>query len=334
MAEGVDRSRLWAVVPVAGFGTRLRPHTHTRPKPLLQVAGQPIIGHIIDQLALLEVARIVLVVGYMGERIVEYVQSRGCFSRVESVEQEELLGLGHAIYLTRSVVGGDPMLMVYGDTVFRADLESVLQTSADGMVGIKTVDDPSRFGVVVEEGGRVRQLLEKPATFVSDQAIVGVNLVRASDLLFSCLEQLISGGVRTGGEFQLTDALQGMVDRGAVLGTFPVTEWFDCGTLEALLETNRHLLEGASVPAHTADSVVVPPVHIDPSASVRESVVGPYVSIGAGAEVRRSVIRNSIIGEEAVVEHAMLEDSLIGFQAAVRGRSSRLNVGDLSEITG
>lgn len=334
MAEGVDRSRLWAVVPVAGVGTRLRPHTHTRPKPLLQVAGQPIIGHIIDQLALLKVARIVLVVGYMGERIVEYVHSRGCFSRVESVQQEELLGLGHAIYLTRSVVGGDPMLMVYGDTVFRADLESVLQTSADGMVGIKVVDDPSRFGVVVEEGGRVRQLLEKPAQFVSDRAIVGVNVVRASDLLFSCLEQLISGGVRTKGEFQLTDALQGMVDRGAVLGTFPVTEWFDCGTQEALLETNRHLLEGTAVPTHAADSVVVPPVHIDSSASVRASVVGPYVSIGAGAEVNRSVIRNSIIGEGAVVENAMLEDSLIGFQAAVRGRSSRLNVGDLSEIVG
>ena len=333
MAEGVDRSNVWAVVPAAGFGTRLRPHTHTRPKALVQVAGQPIIGHIIDQLELHEVRRIVLVVGYMGEPIVEYVQSRGCFSRVESVTQEELLGLGHAIYLTRPVVGADPMLTVYGDTVFRANLGSVLRASADGMVGIKTVDDPSRFGVVVEEGGRVRQLLEKPAQFVSDRAIVGVNLVRASDLLFSCLEELISGGVRTRGEFQLTDALQGMVDRGAVLGTFPVSEWFDCGTQEALLETNRHLLEGA-VSTCAADSVMVPPVHIDPSASVAQSVVGPYVSIGAGAEVKRSIVRNSIIGEEAVVENAMLEDSLIGFQAAVRGRSSRLNVGDLSEIAG
>ena len=329
-----DRSQVWAVVPAAGYGTRLRPHTHTRPKALVQVAGQPIIGHIIDQLELLEVSRIVLVVGYMGAPIVEYVQRRGCFSRVESVQQEELLGLGHAIYLTRDVVGADPMLMVYGDTVFRADLDAVLRASADGMVGVKTVDDPSRFGVVVEEGGRVRQLLEKPEHFVSDRAIVGVNLISASELLFSCLEELISGEVRTRGEFQLTDALQGMVDHGAALGTFPVEEWFDCGTQEALLETDRHLHESTPVPAHATDSVVVPPVHIDPSATVAQSVVGPYVSIGAGAEVNRSVIRNSIIGEEAVVENAMLEDSLVGFQAVVRGRPSRLNVGDLSEIVG
>ena len=267
MAEVPERSKLWAVVPVAGSGKRLRPHTYTHPKPLLQVAGQPIMGHIVDQLVPLGIQRIVLVVGHMGERIVDYVRQRGCFESVMSVEQEEALGLGHAILLTRDIVRDDPMLIVYGDTVFRADLEPVLASSADGMLGVKTVEDPSRFGVVVEVDGRVRQLLEKPETHVSDRAIVGVNLVHASGLLFQCLDELMANDVRSRGEFQLTDALQGMVDKGAELGTFPVTQWFDCGTQEALLETNRQLLEGVPAPDCVRG--------VDPSSTPRPIAVVP-----------------------------------------------------------
>jgi glucose-1-phosphate thymidylyltransferase len=329
----IDPDRLWAVVPVAGFGTRLRPHTHTRPKPLLHVAGKPIIGHILDQLVPLGIRRIVLVIGYLGERIVEYVQGRGDFALVRWVEQQELLGLGHAISLTRPIVGDDPMLVVYGDTIFQADLRPVLATEAEGMLGVRQVEDPRRFGVVVEEGGRVVRLVEKPEEFVSDRAIVGVNLIAAPQLLFSCIEELVERDIRTRGEYHLTDALQLMVERGAQLSTFPVENWFDCGTQEAMLETNRHLLEKAPLPAHAQDTVILPPVHIDPSAEVHASVVGPYVSIGAGARVRQTLVRNAIIGEQAVVEDALLENSLVGFQAVLRGRWSRLNVGDLSEIT-
>ena len=168
---------LWTVVPVAGFGSRLRPHTYTRPKPLLSVAGQPIIGHILDQLVPLGVRRIVLVVGYMGERIVDYVKSRRDFDQIEWVEQEEQLGLGHAIALTRAVVNDDPMLMVCGDTIFRADLPNLLTDNVSGLLGVKRVDDPRRFGVVVREDSRVTKLVEKPDAFVSDQAIVGVDYI-------------------------------------------------------------------------------------------------------------------------------------------------------------
>ena len=218
MAEPPERSKLWAVVPVAGSGKRLRPHTHTHPKALLQVAGQPIMGHIVDQLVPLGIQRIVLVVGHMGERVVDYVRGRRCFESVVSVQQVEALGLGHAILLTRDVVGDDPMLIVYGDTVFRADLEPVLASSADGMLGVQAVEDPSRFGVVVEVDGRVQQLLEKPEIHVSDRAIVGVNLVNTSSLLFQCLDELMANDLRSRGEFQLTDALQGMVDQGRRTG--------------------------------------------------------------------------------------------------------------------
>ena len=328
-----DTDRLWAVVPVAGFGARLRPHTHTRPKPLLHVAGKPIIGHILDQLVPLGVDRIVLVVGFLGDRIVDYVTDRGDFRHVEFVEQKEMLGLGHAIWLTRDVVGDDPQLMVYGDTIFHADLAAVLSRPGDGHLGVKQVDDPSRFGVVMQEGGRVTGLVEKPATFVSDLAIVGVNYIRDSRRLYACLGSLIRQNQRTRDEFQVTDAFQAMVDEGAELGTFPVADWFDCGTREALLVTNRVMLEGRPVPDVGTDVVIVPPAHIDPTARVSQSVIGPHVSVGAGACVRQAVVRNSIVGEEAVVENIVLEDSIIGFQAVVTGHPSHLNVGDLSQIT-
>ena len=332
--ERSDLERLWAVVPVAGSGSRLRPHTHTRPKPLLPVAGKPILGHILDQLVGLGIRRIVLVIGHMGEQIVEYVRQHQGFVEVESVEQGERLGLGHAILLTRKVVRDDPMLVVYGDTIFQADLRPVFSREMDGMLGVKQVDDPARFGVVVEEEGRVTRLVEKPDEFVSDQAIVGVNLIRTSGLLFACLERLVNEGWRTRGEYQLTDGLQLMVEQGAALGTFPVEAWFDCGTLEALLDTNRHLLQGVPMPAHLEDTVIIPPVHVAPTARVRESVIGPYVSIGEGATVERVIARNLIIGNQAVVKDVLLEDTLIGYQAVVEGRASRLNVGDMSEVSG
>ncbi|MBT4098857.1 MAG: NTP transferase domain-containing protein [Gemmatimonadetes bacterium] len=323
----------WAVVPVAGFGARLRPHTHTRPKPLLQVAGQPIIGHILDQLAPLQIERIVLIVGYMGDRIVDYVRSRDEYSRVEFVEQKQMLGLGHAISLTRQVVGGDPMLIVYGDTIFHADLPTVMRHGGDGALGVQHVDDPGRFGVVVEEAGVVQRLVEKPTDYISDLAIVGVNHIRNSGMLFDCLDHLIQADQRTRGEFQLTDAFQRMVDAGAQLSTFPVDGWFDCGTQEALLATNKTLLSRLAPSAARQDLVVVPPVHIDPTAQVSDAVIGPHVSIGAGARVNRAIISNSIVGEEAIVEEIVLEGSLIGFQAIVTGRAHHINVGDLSQIT-
>lgn len=323
----------WAVVPVAGVGARLRPHTHTRPKPLLQVAGQPIIGHILDQLVPLGIDRIVLIVGYMGDRITEYVRSRPDFSRVEFVEQTQQLGLGHAIWLARDVVGDDPMLIVYGDTIFHADLSGVLSADGDGSLGVRQVEDPRRFGVVVEVEGVVQRLVEKPAEFVSDLAIVGVNHIRRSELLFECLDRLMQDEARTRGEFQLTDGFQRMVDAGARLSTFPVADWFDCGTLQAMLETNQALLAGQAAAPNREDLVIRPPVHIDPTADVGDAIIGPYVSIGAGARIRRAVISNSIIGEQAIVEGIVLEDSLVGYQAVVTGRPHHINVGDLSQIT-
>ena len=161
---------------------------------------------------------------------------------------------------------------------------------------------------------------------------IGVRIRRVHGF-FDCLDDLIERDIRLRGEYQLTDALQLMVERGAHLGTFPIADWFDCGTQEAMLDTNRHLLQDAPVPTHCTETVIVPPVHIDPTAEVRDSVIGPHVSIGAGARVQYPIVRNAIIGEQAEVEAALIENSLVGFQAVLKGRWSHLNIGDMSEIT-
>lgn len=322
-----------AILPVAGIGSRLRPHTHTTPKALVHVAGKPILGHILDTLIPVGVDEVVLVVGHLGSKIVEYVRETYDL-RLHVVVQEEPKGLGHAIYVAREAVEvPEPVLIVLGDTVFQADLKAPLAKGTSAL-GVFRVDDPRRFGVVEVEQGRIVRLVEKPADPPSDLAIVGVYYLRDSGRLFRALEQVVASGVRTRGEIQLTDALQVMVDEGEEIVPFPIEEWLDCGSPESLLETNRRLLEqraGEPLPA-AGDAILIPPVYIDPSAKVTQSIIGPYVSVAAGAVVSRSVVRGSIINQEALVENILLSDSIIGERAVVTGNYTRLNVGDSSEM--
>lgn len=321
-----------AILPVAGAGTRLRPHTHTMPKALVHVAGKPILGHIIDQILPAGVDEVVLVVGHMGEKIVEYV--KGAYPlRVHVVEQVEPKGLGHAIHLTEEVVAPDePVLIVLGDTIFRGDLNAAL---AAGMstIGVAEVEDPRRFGVVELDGDRIVRLVEKPQNPPSNLAIVGVYYLKESARLYAALRYVVESGVRTRGEIQLTDALQVMVDRGEEMRVFKVSDWLDCGSPESLLETNRKLLAEAALPEQGRDRVVIiPPVYIAPTAEVSQCVLGPYVSVADGARVQRAVVRNSIINREAQVSDILLTDSIIGERAGVGGSYTRLNVGDSSEM--
>jgi len=319
-----------AVIPVAGEGTRLRPHTHTTPKPLLRVAGKPILGHILDDIVKLGIRQVVLIVGYRGHDIVDYVRSNYDLE-VNFAEQTERLGLGHAVYLSREFVGDDPVFIMLGDTIFRGDLKGMI-SSGGNVIGVKKVEDPRRFGIVEIENGRIVSLVEKPDSPRSNLAVAGVYVIRDSSALFEALETLISSGKRTKGEFQLTDALNRMITSGIEIGAFEVEGWFDCGKPETLLETNRALLEISSPKTEIPGSIIIDPVHIAEDAEVASSIIGPYVSIAAGSVVRKSIVRNSIIGEGAVVEDALLDSSLIGDNAIVRGMFKRLNVGDSSEI--
>lgn len=321
-----------AILPLAGVGSRLRPHTYTKPKPLLPVAGKPILGHILDQLVPIGIKEVVLVVGQFGVPIIEYVQESYPFDVHVSVQLEPK-GLGHAIYLTREYVSKDePALIVLGDTLFRADLPGAL-ARGKSTLGVAEVKDPRSFGVVETDGEFITRLVEKPADPPSNLAIVGIYYLKESRRLFEALDHVVNSEIRSGGEIQLTDALQVMIDRGEEMTTFPVTEWLDCGSPQTLLATNRKLLAELEGPTPEGEQAIfIPPVYVAPTARVQDSVLGPYVSVGDGAVITRSVVRNSIIDRGAEISDIVLSDSIIGERAGVGGHYTRLNVGDSTQI--
>lgn len=321
-----------AILPLAGIGSRLRPHTHTLPKSLVPVAGKPILGHILDRLIPVGVDEVILVVGQMGEKIVDYVSSNYDLV-VRVVNQEERRGLGHAVYLAHEHANrSEPILIVLGDTIFDADLKSVLSRKTSAL-GVKRVENPQSFGVVSLDGDRIVDLVEKPAKPPTDLAVVGVYYITNTGLLFDSLRYIIEQGITLKGEYQLTDALRRMINQGETIGVFPVDNWFDCGNPDSLLATNRYMLEGdGKVETVLENTVVIPPVHIARTAKVSNSVIGPYVSIADHAVVEFCLIRDSIVNEGAVVQHITLDNSLIGHNASVKGLYTKLNIGDSSQI--
>jgi glucose-1-phosphate thymidylyltransferase len=320
-----------AIIPVAGIGSRLRPHTYSVPKVLLNVAGKPILGHILDRLTDEGITEATIVVGYLGEMIQEFVRSAYPALRVDYVEQEEALGLGHAIYLARNTMGSDPLLIILGDTIFDVDLRPVLSGESSAL-GVKSVDDPRRFGVAELENGVIRRLVEKPEKPTSNLAVVGLYYIKNARLLVDCLNEIVDRKVVTKGEYQLTDALQRMIERGERMTTFPVEGWYDCGKPETLIATNRALLEKRSTSRSIDGVVVIEPVYIAANAVLENCVVGPNTTVSEGALVSDSIVRNSIIGENAQVRKALLDNSIVGPGAVVRGSYRRVNVGDSSEI--
>ncbi len=320
-----------AIIPVAGVGTRLRPHTYTLPKVLLNVAGKPILGHILDALQAHEIDEATIIVGYMGDLVEEYVRKHHTL-KVNFIYQEERLGLGHSIWIAReNIMGDEPLLIILGDTIFDVDL-SLATNSGFSTLGVKSVEDPRRFGVVEMEKGFISRLIEKPENPTTNLALVGLYFINNPALLVNCLNEMIEKNIRTRDEFQLTDALQMMIDRGEKFTTFPVEGWYDCGKPETLLSTNRYLLDGMSAPKPIDGTVIIPPAFISSKAHVERSVIGPYTTVAAGAKVVDSVVKDSIISDGATVTASMLEQSIIGNNAIVKGKFSRLNVGDSSEI--
>jgi glucose-1-phosphate thymidylyltransferase len=321
-----------AVIPVAGAGTRLRPHTHTLPKVLLHVAGKPILAYILDDLVALGIRRAVLVIGAMGELVRDYVTRRYTGLQVDYVEQAERLGLGHAVSLAEPHVDDHPLLIILGDTIFEANLAGVLAAGTNS-IGVKPVADPRRFGIVERDAaGRITRLVEKPDQPTSNLAITGIYYFSRGGPLFEALRELQRKNLRTRGEFQLTDAMQILVSKGEAIGTFPVDGWFDCGKTETLLETNRVLLDKHARTATIPGSVTEGPVFVAPDATVEHCVLGPHVSVAAGARLRNAVLRDTIINENATVEDILLEGSVVGENAVVTGGFRRVNVGDSSEV--
>lgn len=320
-----------AIIPVAGVGSRLRPHTYAIPKVLLNVAGKPILYHILDEIYRKGIKEATIIIGHMGEMIREHLTKHYPDFKFDFVDQEERQGLGHAIYLAQHTINNDPTLIILGDTVFDVDLGPVLQ-SATSSLGVKAVDNPRRFGVAETTNGHISHLIEKPEHPTTNLAIVGLYFIKNPKLLVECLNTLVEKDIRTKGEYQLTDALQMMIDRGEKMTTFLVEGWYDCGKPETLLSTNRALLEKKSTSRKIPGVVVNEPVYMAPSAKLSNCIIGPFTTIGDNAIINDSVIRNSIISEDAQVQKALLDNSIVGNGAIVRGNYKRINVGGSSEI--
>jgi glucose-1-phosphate thymidylyltransferase len=324
------------VIPAAGQGTRLRPHTHTLPKVMLPVAGRPIIGHILADVAALVPDEVRLVVGYRGERVEAYARQAFPQLPVRIVWQERQEGLGHAVLQGLEPGDSDDVLVVLGDTVFDVDYAEVVAHD-DHVLGVRPVPDPERFGIVELDasGGKVAKLVEKPAEPKGNLALVGLYYVRDGSLLRDAIASLVEDDARTRGEYQLTDALQRMIDAGERFVPYEIGGWYDCGKPETLLSTNRALLDlrPPEVPAEFGEgSVLVHPVYVEPSCAIEGSVVGPHVSLGAGASIRNSIVRDSVVAEGAVVENAVLDGSILGPDVRVRGRVRTVNLGENSEV--
>ena len=292
------------------------------------------LAHILDDLVEADLEKITLVVGYLGDEIERWALDRyGDRAEINCPRQEKMDGLASAVGLAEPFVGQEKAFVVLGDTIFRADLEGLLR-SRRNMICAMRVEDPRRFGVVVMDDGRVVRLVEKPQEFVSDLAIVGLYLFQSAPALMDSIGALLKSGKRTRGEFQLTDAMQIMLDRGEEFGTFEIDGWYDCGKPETLLATNRDLLErcGGARRAVEESSVIIEPVHLEAGAVVRRSVVGPAVTLGADAVVEDSVVSNSILDQGSRVRDARLEASIVGMRAEVSGRAARLSAGDDSIV--
>ncbi len=324
-----------AIILLAGLGTRLRPHTYSKPKPLVNVAGKTVLGHILDGIGELKFDEIIFVVGYLGDQIAEYIAKEYSHLPVRYIRQTEARGQAHAISLAKEFVD-QPVLVIFGDTIWETDWSRLERVTSDGLIYVHPVPDPRRFGVVTLKDGFATRFVEKPLTPVSNFAVIGVYYFKNWQLLLRSIDEIIARNIQLKGEFYLADAMQWMVEQGAKLEVEEIKVWEDCGTRDALLQTNRYLLakNGKVIDtASTEGALIVPPVSIAPSARVSRSIVGPNVSVAEDAVIEDSILRDCIVSEHARISHAILEMSLVGKDARVRGAFDRLNVGDSSEVS-
>ncbi|MFZ1264624.1 MAG: sugar phosphate nucleotidyltransferase [Chitinophagaceae bacterium] len=324
-----------AIIPIAGAGTKLRPHSYTQPKALIPLAGKTVLSIIIDQLKEGGINEFVFIVGYLGDKIQDYVKNKYPGLKAHYVHQLDRQGIGHAIRMTKSIVDQDQVLVVLGDTICDYDVQEVVN-SPFSMIGVRKVDDPREFGVAeIADDGFISHVVEKPQIPKSNMALVGVYKIRETEQMFQCLENNIRQGLRSQGEYSLTDALDCMIKMGAKFKSFKVESWFDCGRKETLLESNATLLKKFAVttdPAQFENTVIVPPVSIGSGCTIKNSIIGPNVTIGDNNDINDSIIKNSIIGSFSSLYDIVLDDSVIGSDTNLRGETRSLNIGDNTSI--
>ncbi|PYO06692.1 MAG: nucleotidyltransferase [Gemmatimonadetes bacterium] len=321
------------IIPLAGKGTRLRPHTYLTPKPMMKVAGKPVMSYVLDELKKLgNVEQIIYITGHLKEKVEEYARAEMDVPSV-FIEQKIQDGTAGAIALAREYVD-QPVLIIFVDTIFDADLTKVKSVDADGIIWVKEVEDYQRFGVVVtDRDGNMTKIVEKPKTPISRRANIGLYYVRNWKLLFEGIDWVLQQP-KNQGEYFLTDAFQYMIEKGAKIKVIDVQGWYDAGKIETMIETNQAMLTRgrARRPKDTGDSTIIDPVYIEDNVTLRKSKIGPNVSIGAGTVLENAELSHSIIGSNAKISKSVLKNSLVGDDAVVEGVKGEMTVGDHSEV--
>ena len=325
-----------AIIPVAGAGTKLRPHTYTQPKALIPLAGKTILSIIIDQLKQAGINDFIFIIGYLGEKIKDYVQLNYPELNSHFITQNERNGTGHAIDITKEIVGEDELLIVLGDTIAEYDLREMID-APNSILAVKRVDDPRNFGVAeISEDGLITRVVEKPAIPKSNMALVGIYKIKETAILFECLNKIQDKKLRSYDEFSLTDALDCMIQNGAKFYPMKVSNWFDCGKKDSLIASNAILLQKfgntVSETCQYNNTIIISPVSIGTGCIIANSVIGPNVTIGDNTTINHAIIKDSIIGAYSNLFEIVLNNSLIGSDAEVKGVSRNLNIGDNTAI--
>ena len=325
-----------AIIPVAGAGTKLRPHTYTQPKALIPLAGKTILSIIVDQLRDAGIKDFIFIIGYLGDKIQDYVTNHYPDLNTHFITQNERQGTGHAIEITKELVGDDEIFIVLGDTIAEYDIIEMI-SSPQSVLAVKKVDDPRNFGVAeINDNDIITRVVEKPAIPKSNMALVGIYKIRETGILFECLGKVQDQQLRSYDEFNLTDALECMIQNGATFRAMKVSNWFDCGRKDSLLSSNAILLKkfGNSMAetCHPSNTIIIPPVSIGTGCIISNSVIGPNVAIGDHTTVNHAIIKDSIIGAYSNIQEIVLNNSLIGSDAEVKGVSRNLNIGDNTAI--
>jgi glucose-1-phosphate thymidylyltransferase len=330
------------IVPMAGMGKRMRPHTLTVPKPLVQVAGKPIVEHLVNDIAGLadgKVEEAAFIIGRFGKAVEEQLMAVADHigAKGSIYYQDEALGTAHAIYMAEQSLDG-PCVVAFADTLFHADF--ALDVAADGIIWTKEVDDPRAFGVVNKDAnGFITEFEEKPEVPKSNEAIIGIYYFKQAEILREEIKYLLDNNITDKGEYQITDALENMKNKGLKLKSQTVTEWMDCGNYKVTVETNGRYLELikdrpnlVADDLKTENAVVIPPVYIGPGVTIKNAVVGPKVSIGANTQITDSVIENSIVQSNSSVSGLTAKNSLIGHFVKINIKPQELSLGDYNEM--
>ncbi len=324
------------ILPVAGKGTRLRPHTHTKAKSLVKVAGKTVLEHIIERLKVLDVDNYIFITDENGGQVEAFMAEHFPELRCSYHVQQQRLGPAHAVALAApSIQPGDDLLVVFNDTIFVTDLTRIghLCADADGLIYSREVEDYQRFGVNVMEGDYIVDMVEKPETPVSRLAQVGLYYLKDGAGFIAAIEATIAAGDTVKGEYYLPAVFMRMITEGKKFKAPQIDAWLDCGKPETLLETNRYLLEGRHhIHGDVDDCVLIEPVHVERGARIRHSIIGPHVSVAAGSEIDFSTISDSIINADCKVSHMSLDQSLLGDSVTLIGAPRRMNIGDHSLI--